>query len=135
MGCDIHIVVEQKVGEKWVACFIPRYHHDEAHKASFPCALTRNYQRFGKLAGVRTDGPAPRGLPDDISDTTKLLTDGWGEDGHSHSWLPLHEAIEVFQKTEWVGPAEYGADYPGYHYFNIDPDTKADYRVVFWFDS
>ena len=129
MGCDIHGWVETKVGDKWVAVKELK-------------DLDRNYERFGKLAGVRDDGPAPRGLPPDISDTTRLHVEGWGEDGHSHSWLPVAEAAKIFYETQWIKDTpeakrhhEFAKDYPEYEYFGLEEDDYSNYRLVFWFDN
>ena len=68
----------------------------------------RNYNFFAILANVRNRrGCAemstrqgfkpismPRGLPQDISPEIKQLSDWWGIDGHSHSWLTVQELIE-----------------------------------------
>jgi hypothetical protein len=65
----------------------------------------RNYDLFAILAdvrngrgfgGVETGGrkipiDQPRGLPDDVSSFVQDMSDGWGIDGHSHSWFTLKE--------------------------------------------
>lgn len=146
MGCDIHIVVERHVGDKWVGIDATNYfaisrHSKDDPRHAFPVCRDRNYERFAKLAGVRGEGPAPLGLPDDISDLTRLEVDRWGVDGHSHSWLSLREAAQVWLETEWrapgvpLDPKSYEAMYPESHYFNCENGDFADYRIVFWFDN
>lgn len=127
MGCDIHTVVEKRFKGSWVAVEI-----------NPDSSRYRNYRRFTLLAGVRGDegeGPAPRGLPDDASDTAQMLSEEWGADGHSHSWLPLEEATELYVASEQdiLGPVD-SAD-PISYYFNISDPGTDEYRLVFWFDN
>lgn len=104
-----------------------------------PVARSRNYERFAQLAGVRGDGPAPRGLPDDMSETAALLVEDWAGDGHSHSWLPMKDAAAVFLATE-RNPPEMAKKYPDSHFFGVDTSgasgkSRDDYRLIFWFDN
>lgn len=127
MGCDIHIALEKQVADKWVL----------VNRVEGP-ARKRNYERFAKLAGVRGEGPAPKGLPADISAGAHLFATEWSEDGHSWSWLPMYEARRIWPETEWCGPAEKPPSDPEYYYFGIDTDTSRGrglYRVIFWFDN
>lgn len=139
MGCDIHMVLEVKDGERpghWVAIDTFKGHETRNGWAS-PIAGSRNYERFAALAGVRGEGTAARGLPTDISETARYLAHHWGVDGHSHSWLPLIEAAEIFLATEWPkrpGAEKYAAKYPCSHYFGVEGDLD-NYRLVFWFDN
>jgi hypothetical protein len=135
MGCDIHGTIEKKVGDKWVM----------VNRLSDEPSLNRNYERFGALAGVRaTGGPKPKGIPLDVSESTKLFIDYWGSDGHSHSYLDLRKAATIFLKTE----SEYNSNSlrhfpitdsdPVSYYFGIEEYeyTKGEeYRLVFWFDN
>lgn len=130
MGCDIHGWVETKVGDKWVAV------KELKDRDS-------NYMRFGKLANVREDGPPARGLPPDISDTTKLHVDVWDGDGHSHSWLPIADAAKIFLETQWVPDTpeakerfdKWTSKFPEYEYFGLEENDYSNYRLVFWFDN
>jgi hypothetical protein len=88
------------------------------------------------LAGVRGDGPTPRGTPNDPSDLTDILIREWGGDGHSHSWLPIKDAALIFMQTD--NPAcldDFAREHPENHYFNVDDDQMDKYRLVFWFDN
>lgn len=130
MGCDIHGCIEQKVNGKWVMV------EPIAGKAR-----VRNYERFSRLAGVRGEGPAPRGVPSDVSESTKLHIDKWGSDGHSHSHIPLSEAARIFLETDPT--TEYEVKYPESYYFGVGEECcptcqrpiKNEYRLVFWFDN
>jgi hypothetical protein len=140
MGCDIHLVLERRRKDgKWVAIDTFTGHESALDKGyAWPAATSRNYQRFAALAGVRGDGPAARGMPDDASETARFLAEEkWDSDGHTHSWLPLAEAADIFLRTH--GPVEadsFAAKYPCAYFFGIDSDEGFDaYRLVFWFDN
>lgn len=131
MGCDIHIAIEQKVGDKWVMV---------NRAVSTNNAKKRNYERFCALAGVRcygTDsGYEPTGIPLDVSDSTKLFIDEWGEDGHSHSCFSLSKFIETINKIDIkFGAMSEGETGLPWKYLNLDPKENEEYRVVFWFDN
>ncbi len=145
MGCDIHIVLEQRAkGGRWIG--IDTY---IGHECSYikgwatPIARERNYDRFAALAGVRGNGPEPRGLPWDASETVRFLADEWGGDGHSHSWLPIKDAERIFSETHhWTEDKrdDFGKSYPAVHFFGVDYSEGSsrsadDYRIVFWFDN
>lgn len=145
MGCDIHAVVERKVGEKWIAVNVIQNHytagrdHDgETDGFSSPAALDRNYARFAAMAGVRGSGPIPKGVPEDPSQTTAHLIKS-DIDGHSHSWLPLDEAIKIMANTEqWRAHEDekcWIRQYPSHFFFNVEDDQLDDHRLVFWFDN
>lgn len=56
----------------------------------------RHYLLFEVLAGVRAGHEIlpispPKGLPEDISPEANESTNGWGCDGHSHSYLSVSE--------------------------------------------
>lgn len=125
MGCDIHLYVEKKHKDKWVMVHEVR---GEGRQ--------RNYRRFASIAGVRGDGPEPKGLPLDVSESVSMHADDWDGDGHSHSWLPMAEAIQAWQQPHF--PDDKPVEWPLWHHFEIDNGDDADlseYRVVFWFDN
>lgn len=147
MGCDIHGLVERRINKKWVTWItighvtLSSYDRRENElDSAFPAALSRNYVRFAALAGVRGDGPAPKGVPEDASESARAIISGYGRDGHSHSHLLLAEAARIFSETEgwrtWETPDWYGRKYPVAFFFGVDDaDDLADYRLVFWFDN
>ncbi len=109
MGCDIHIIVEYKHKDRWVGVHACESADHNSH-ALYPTGNGnqslndmpkewggywrcegRNYELFGRLSGVRGDGPAPNGLPPDISELAQMVVEQWGEDGHSHSHFTLRE--------------------------------------------
>jgi hypothetical protein len=166
MGCDIHWVLEQKmIDGKWVGIYstdltpMPKgaivTRSNPIQGLPVPDVLVgigtwhdvilkgRNYEWFGKLAGVRYSGPDPLGWPHDVSDLSQACIDDWGGDGHSHSYLPAVDFVArylddnelinhlkaKFDTTltdnvlEWLGLDDFAATHP------------KDYRVVFWFDN
>jgi len=138
MGCDIHLVLERKYNDVWIGVDTFNSHTSAIdHNFSFPVAKVRNYDRFAALASVRGEGPLPKGIPDDISQTSKYLIDYWGKDGHSHSWLPLKEAVDIFIKTDHEKPKKdsFGEEYPSYHYFFVEKEDIDNHRLIFWFDN
>lgn len=130
MGCDIHGFVEAKIGDKWVAI-------TELYSNG------RNYERFAALAGVRGEGPEPKGIPNDISDTVKYWIDAWGCDGHSHTWFPIKEAAKIFLNTKENSPTEQEIAHPIETIFNVDVAalkhnfgvSKKNIRLIIWFDN
>ena len=154
MGTDIHIVIEQKFKDKWIGVRtdvgIPKLAYDDAEGWDYtaPVVGQRDYAFFARLAGVRGNGPSPAGLPDDASDLSLALSDGWGVDAHSHSWLPLEEFAMRWcaDNSEFIATMTRerleGED-ASYHrllykasinVYDGDADIT-DYRVVFWFDN
>lgn len=136
MGCDIHGIVEIKIGDKWVGI--------KELKAN-----GRNYERFAQLASVRGDSSRkPQGIPLDASDMSMYYIEQWGEDGHSHSYMPLTEAAEIFKYTDKPFIEDhvdkgFRVKFPFESYFGIttQEDEGCSYpsvyrlRLVFWFDN
>jgi hypothetical protein len=141
MGTDIHGVVEEQVSPgRWVAIRTLDRFIDEDGKRLEPACLVRNYRRFDALAGARGNGPAPRGLPDDASETARHLFETVGD--HSASWLPLDEASLIFAQTDFrkaiqAKLADFVAKPDGGHnvYYFSEIGDGENYRLVFWFDS
>lgn len=90
MGCDIHVFREKKVGGTWVTADTWE-DEDPRYEDRF---TDRNYDLFGVLASVRKDtsvAMTPRGVPVDASNEVLTSVGNWGSDGHSHSFIHLHE--------------------------------------------
>lgn len=136
MGCDIHLVVEKQVDGKWIAFNTMNFSYSINGKLHVPAARERNYKRFAAIAGVRGDGPKPKGLPEDISDTTKHLVDHWGPDGHSHTWLSLQEAVNIFEATEKEETYWLDTGHPaGFYFYVYEDGDPGEYRLIIWFDN
>lgn len=101
MGCDIHLYREKQVGGKWVAAdnFVKQYDDEPADVPYGERFTDRNYKLFAFLCdGVRGSYPfsmKERGMPLRMCDEIKAINDMWGQDGHSHSYLYLHELKEI----------------------------------------
>jgi hypothetical protein len=113
MGCYIHLFQEKKVNGKWVTAdkWAPSSYEDDDDRLRVDyddrLYTGRNYRLFSVLAGVRNGvgfadvktGVAvipialPRGVPTDCCPEYKAEVDAWGSDGHSHSWLTLHDIM------------------------------------------
>lgn len=117
MGCDIHVFVEFRYDAgKW----------DGTGELIQP---SRSYHKFGQLAGVRVDGPAALGLPEDVSPSVREAADGYGRDGHSHSWVALDKWSKVADgDPDWVAPVLYAESVLQDGYYE-------EARIVFWFDN
>lgn len=130
MGCDIHGWVEEKVGDKWVS----RSDFGKTDEAG-----NRNYTRFARLAGVRGNGPVPRGFPADAGERTKHEFTEWGQDAHSPSWMFLPRALAIFTDTMGNGyhrlpRTPWEEKFPGDYFFGV-PYPSNNFRIVFWFDN
>jgi len=125
MGCDIHGWVEVKTSQGWVAV-----------KPLKDCS--RNYRRFTNLAGVRDydncSNVKPLGIPNDVSITTRYDIDNWGIDGHSHSYLPLERAANIFLHSG-EEPSDYEKKHPESAFFDYEEEDVQKARLVFWFDN
>lgn len=133
MGCDIHLVLERKTGDGWLGIHNFPY-YDTREGSDWPLARERNYDRFAALAGVRGEGPEPKGIPQDASPLARYESEEWGDDGHSHSWLPVDEAAKIFLATERL-PNDWCKQYPADFFFGVNDDHPGEYRIVFWFDN
>lgn len=168
MGADIHMVLEKRWKDRWVGVNAFPYATAEVYdfdrRKVDPHASvvaqggihwpvkSRNYDLFAALAGVRGTGPEPRGVPDDVSDLAQLEIEGWGADGHSHSWMLMSEAMPIFLRYQLDGvkkimrgntsQKKLSLSAMAYFYAEIyeddsedDQETLDDYRLVFWFDN
>lgn len=124
MGCDIHFHVEKKTDQGWVRAEPQVKNEDYGRWDDEPEFKReefyggRNYSLFAMLADVRNSYDlepitATRGIPEDVSDDVRQEYDGWGIDGHSHSWLCLRELLTVpwhenqLTHQGWVMPDEF----------------------------
>lgn len=162
MGCDIHMFTEYKKTylpeeeQKWQNC--DHFTVEDEDEPTHPDGLElvdvysgRNYNLFARLAGVRKYNDniptlsEPRGLPDDVSPTTRKWNEYWGADGHSHSYATYKELEEYqylhagdslgfkemmdaikdrLKEIFWVHSDE-----------KIEDKYKNNFRIVFWFDN
>lgn len=145
MGTDIHMMIERKVGAKWVPYPWP-------NSIVYDDATERYYKLFGLLAGVRGysfEGMEPRGMPEDFSAPTVRqvmppehyttsrekyldtpMTDGTLGD-HSYSYLTVWEVLQLLAKHPDIGGGFPDVVVPWLRTLG-EPDKV---RVVFGFDS
>lgn len=113
MGCDIHLYKEKQVSGQWITANIWEKNDDENGDIYFDVSrkdrfTDRNYKLFGLLSkGVRSEYPfsfESRGLPFDVCNEVTTKAECWGVDGHSHSYLYLHElkGMREFLKTATI---------------------------------
>lgn len=103
MGCDIHAMVEVRADGRWTAITKPVFKSSYRNEATSDPYDGRNYDLFAILANVRngygfagvSTGTGwkpiaePRGIPGDCSPEYADSVEGYGIDGHSHSWLTV----------------------------------------------
>lgn len=164
MGADIHMVLERRWEDKWVGVnafpYVKGTIYDWPTKDDAPSrgaatgsihwpTTSRNYDLFAALAGVRGYGPTPRGVPEDASDLALMEIEGWGSDGHSHTFMLLSEALPLFVQHGQFGTPDKavlkafarGTSAPlieAAEFFyspTMDGDTPDNYRLIMWFDN
>jgi len=111
MGCDIHLYKEKKVNGEWITAddgWCDEYDDgfvDVPWKRRF---TNRDYELFGFLAsGVRYESDysfSPRRLPFNVCPEVRAISESYGADGHSHSYLYLSELKDAwtFLQTKTV---------------------------------
>jgi hypothetical protein len=158
MGCDIHAHIEIRYKPKTQTRYKPRTGAQTETEARAevepnewmyyaPIDFNRDYSLFASLAGVRGEGPEPKGLPEGITPMTRLHVDHWGSNGHDHSWADEKETtaaieryLERFQHQYFETAIRLGDlfDNP-YHYFlehrNEYPSYIVGFRMVYWFSN
>lgn len=144
--CEIHYVIEQEHNGEWVGVFgtdnrLTYPNCDSNRPLPVFVFKNRDYKFFAELAGVRGPGPEPRGLPEDLSSMSRMYTDSWGPDGHSHSYLPLRDFVTkwLIANNESITPIvkeKLKGNDPVLEVVKKLGIRQIDkYRVVFWFDS
>lgn len=160
MGTDIHTNIEvfNKKTDKWERKALYYKDDDGNFKEAWSVLDDRNYELFGKLAGIRTTEKPfvyPRGLPDNLSDETKQLY-GNGSWYHGATWYDYCELC-LYSRTEKVIVEYelYNADLNEYIIVDgrnaVEPFINAidkvleaygiyypepgDVRIIIWFDS
>ena len=135
MGCNIHGYIEVK-----------QYEGSDYWEAVHDLPYTRNYPFYAAIAGVRnyskiTPISKPKGLPYDVTTSSRVESEKMGSDGHSHSFLTYNELSEY----DWMQSIEDTLLIDCIHinfkslikemgYFvSHYGDTRV--RMVFWFDN
>lgn len=136
MGCDIHFFVEYKRDGAWHSADVWGVGAKRCPARWHRFYEGRRYELFGKLAGVRGDGPAlvePRGLPDNMSHELAAWT--YEDVDHTPSWLTLAE-LQSWDFSTVCPSFEYGTKERMDNLVEEADDYKPEnVRCVFWFDS
>ena len=142
MGTDIHAHIEIETDNGWeYGWYIdPVNRSSEIESDDGSPFYWRNYEFFAFLAGVRGFGGTAKGIPKDISNTTKDLIDEWGKDAHSHSWdncrqLLLRIIKEKKRNPEFMEWLTHDLKKLELVLYNKHLGQNKNYRVVYWFDS
>lgn len=107
MGCDIHLYREKQIGGQWLTADEWEIDEDGDKRIAWEkrAYTGRNYKLFGILAkGVRGEEYAfsfeKRGMPANACPEVAEKAESWGCDGHSHSFLYLHELKDLVATLE-----------------------------------
>lgn len=142
MGCDIHAFIERRQ-KTTIAHNVLRWEFVMSDRNLDSDWGGRNYARFARLAGVRGEGPAAKGLPEGLSDPVKSNYEEWGSDAHNESWTEFWEALTIWIETDYEvqygsGPhrlAGVAPEVQSWQMFGHVPEPGYDYRIVYWFDN
>ncbi|MBM1817141.1 hypothetical protein [Pseudosulfitobacter pseudonitzschiae] len=127
MGCDIHVVIEEKVNCGWLG--VAATDMMEVR----PAYAQRDYDFFGAIANVRGSGPNyPKNVPRDVSDLAWHLYMRHPTDHHSPSYMDLDDFCSIHNRLR---PQDSRSEYSVEDLTGIDCDEGRKYRVVFWFDN
>lgn len=152
MGCDIHFYIETRPDKK--ADWTLETFHDMSEDQDNPefidvsdTHLDRDYSMFALMAGVRGEGPEPKGIPHNMSKDLQNEYVRWDADGHSHSWMTVDELKDAidqyFDGKPWFD-TDYTRVYEKASKWLIDEMAEAQLlssglepqvRFVFWFDN
>jgi len=111
MGCDIHLYKEKKINDVWVTAdegWCDEYGDGDIDVPFDNRFTDRDYNLFGFLVdGVRRNHAfsfKERGLPFNVCNEIKGVSDYYSSDGHSHSYLYLHELKDAqeFMKDKTI---------------------------------
>lgn len=123
MGCDIHAIVEY------------RHARDtgEMHSLSWDeFWLPRHYGVFAALAGVRGEGPPPKGRPDNETEWLSENSMADRDSGHSHSWATVDEWESALTNAGVEDP-EYWAILAAAK--SLEQHNVQGVRITYWFDN
>lgn len=165
MGCDIHVFSEYRelrynynnnreviIGDKWISAdFYQKIFNKETEEFEYILKhlyTNRDYNLFGRLAGVRNRNiepiSLPRGIPEDSCDLIKKAAKDF-EYYHTPSYFTLQELTDAsknFFIEEWgeiINPLEEllirveirAEDI----FYSLNKEKRENFRIVFWFDS
>lgn len=133
MGCDIHIVIEEKVGDKWIGIVATDRLKDR------PIYAMRDYGFFAEIANVRgRGGHYPKNLPRDVSELAWHLYMRCPTDHHSASHMTIEKFCEIHNS---LNPSKSRREHATWDLMGLWPAAEIEdegaspFRVVFWFDN
>ena len=127
MGCDIHVYLAKKIskGLAVVKTIDTGGYENEAEATFLSPHVSRNYELFGMLSGVRGEAEIvesscegfPGGLSDEFLHSVDFLYTGGDRHSHTHIWLDdleeEHRRVKVFQKRfSYAGDGKINKWYP-----------------------
>jgi len=130
MKCNIHCHIEVKIKGIWEHYSCP--------------TIKRNYDLFGKMAGVRSDITPivkAKGIPENLSKITQIDYDWWYRDAHTHSWYNEDEIRILEEYMQDLDPYKtqlgwlFGNYIGDLHKYGEYPKEIEDVRLIFWFDN
>lgn len=117
MGCDIHMFVEFKSKDgnwKHGDYYKKNQNYEKGSEYNgnefeiLELHGNRDYHLFSTLAGVRDYSgkikpvAEPKGLPEDVTECVKSISEEWDSDGHTHSFLSLRELRSYDSKNHKI---------------------------------
>ena len=151
MGCDIHMFPEYRVdGGAWqshpdiMVEIEEEGTPDEYVYISYDEGIGRNYALFADMAGVRGNGPDPKGIPEGVSPIVARVIKSWSGDGHSFSYMSLGELKKLMKKHGYdvknnkmfTSCQQLSKELSQIDKILLDgPKSIVEFRVIFFFDS
>lgn len=148
MATCIHVYSEVRQNNEWIATARDSYNEEKPNRfgwvnstmARVPCP--EKYPFYGLLLdGVRSSWPwsfHQRGMPEDVSEEVRSVSDSFGFEAYGHSHITLKELVEKYLELMVSGPE--AKELMVYLRQLIDSllsisEDHHDVRIVFWFDS
>lgn len=148
MATQIHAYSEVRKDNEWVAAAKNTYNEKNPNRfgwvnasmASVP--VPENYAFYGLLLNrARASHPwsfYQRGMPEDVSEEVRSVSDSFGFEGYGHSHLTLKELVEKYLELMVAG--QEAKELMVYlrqliEQLQLADQPHEDVRVVFWFDD
>lgn len=148
MATCIHAYSEVRKGQEWVATAKETFNEEKPNRFGWVNAtmqrvpVAEKYPFYGLLLdGARASHPwsfYQRGMPEDVSEEVRSVSDSFGFEGYGHSHLTLKELVEKYLELMVAG--QEAKELMVYLRQLIDclvdiSENHNDVRIVFWFDN
>lgn len=148
MATQIHAYSEVRKGNEWVATAKDTFNEEKPNRFGWVNAsmarvpVAEKYPFYGLLLdGARASHPwsfHQRGMPEDVSEEVRSVSDSFGFEGYGHSHLTLKELTEKYLELMVSGPE--AKELMVYlrqliEHLQLEDKPHEDVRVVFWFDD